>query len=359
MQRRHALKAALLGGLAASAPALANTKKPITWKMVTSWPKNAPGVGTSAARLAKIIETLSNGRLRVKLYAAGEIVPPFGVLSAVQKGTADIGHTALYYAAGQSQAFHFFTTIPFGLSAGELAAWYDHGEGQALKDELMASFNVRAFYVGSSGPQAMGWFNKEINSVDDLKGLKMRIAGLGGMAMQKLGVTPVMMPPGDILPAMQMGTVDAAEWVGPWNDIGFGLYKVAKYYYLPAFHEPGPGLDAIVNQESLSSLPEDLQAIVIAACRLTAAESTTEFLYNNIQSYPALKDHGVEIRQLPASVSKALGKASLEVINELIEKGDDNTQKIGKAYLAFVKKSSGYAAKMEKIMLEQRDDVWR
>jgi len=353
MKRRTFISsAAASAGLAGLAPH-ARAQDSLEWKMVTSWPKNTPGVGVNAQRLADRIGELSNGRLTVKLYAAGELVPPFEVLDAVQRGTAEIGHTALYYGVGKAPALNFFTTIPFGLSMTELHAWFRFGDGQALKDEVLDGLGLRAFYVGNSGTQAMGWFNREINSLADIRGLKMRIAGLGGAAMTKLGATPVLMPPGEIFTAMQSGTVDAAEWIGPWNDIAFGLHRTAEYYYLPAFHEPGPALDAVVNPQAFDALPADLQAIVRTACDATALDTGSDFLYHNIQTFAELDNYNVKPRTLPEDVVLALGEATREVVDELMA-GDDLARKVGQSYRAFADRASRYASAMEATMLAQR-----
>lgn len=334
----------------------AQAQDPIQWKMVTSWPRNTPGVGVNAQRLADRIGALSNGRLTVDLHAAGELVPPFEVLDAVQRGTAEIGHTALYYGVGKAPALNFFTTIPFGLSMTELQAWLRFGDGQALKDQVLATLGLRSFYVGSSGTQAMGWFRKEINSLEDIKGLKMRIAGLGGAAMARLGATPVLMPPGEIFTAMQSGTVDAAEWVGPWNDIAFGLQRTADYYYLPAFHEPGPALDAVLNPEAFDALPEDLQAIVRAACDATALDTGSDFLHHNIHTFAELDSYNVQLRTFPEDVVSALGEATREVVDELMA-SDELSAKVGESYRAYADRASRYASAMEAAMLAQRARV--
>lgn len=358
MKRRQVLQTALAGAGAAGVATVARAQTPIEWKMVTSWPKNTPGVGVNAQRLADLIEQLSGGRLRIRLFAAGELVPPFEVIDAVQRGTAEIGHTALYYGVGKSAALHFFTTIPFGLNMNELGAWLAFGEGGALKDEVMAQFGVHGFYTGSSGVQALGWFREEIESLDDIRGLKIRIAGLGGAALERLGATPVTLPPGDIFQALQSGTVDAAEWVGPWNDLAFGLHKVARYYYLPAFHEPGPALDAVVNREAFAALPEDLQAIVRAACDAIAHQTNSDFLYHNIDAFQRLgSEFEVEVRSLPEAVIPELGQATREVLEQIMA-DDDLAHRVGESYLAFLRRATVYASAMEEKMLAQRARVW-
>jgi len=356
VKRRQVLGAAAAVAAAPLMTRPAAAAERIEWKMVTSWPQDAPGVGTGARRLAELIGALSGGRLTVRLFPAGELVPPLQVLDAVQQGTAEMAHTALYYAAGKAPALHFFTTIPFGMDLSELAAWLSFGGGQVLKDEILAPFGVQSFYAGNSGTQAMGWFRREIRSLDDVKGLKMRIAGLGGAALTKLGATAVLVPPGEIFGAMQAGTVDAAEWVGPWNDIAFGLHKVARYYYLPSFHEPGPALDAVVSRKALEALPADLQAMVRAACTAAALDTSSEFLFHNVESYAMLADYGVQVSVLPDEVVQALGRASDEVLAELMG-SDPGARKVGEAYLAFLARADAYAQPMAQAMLMQRAAV--
>ncbi len=355
MKRRQLLgvaAAAILPSLSARTRAAG----PVEWRMVTSWPKNAPGVGTGARRVAELMESLSGGRIKVRLFPAGELVPPLQVLDAVQQGTAELAHTALYYAAGKAPALHFFTTMPFGLDASELAAWLSFGGGQQLKDEILAAFDVRAFYAGNSGAQAMGWFRREIRSLDDVKGLKMRIAGLGGAALAKLGATPVLIPPGEIFTAMKSGTVDAAEWVGPWNDLAFGLQRVASFYYLPSFHEPGAALDVVVSRKAYDALPADLQAVVQGACTAAALDTRSEFLFHNVASFATLERLGVKVLALPPDVVMALGKASAEVVEELMA-GNADAQRVGESYLGFLAQADAYARAMTGTMLEQRAAV--
>jgi len=328
-----ATSAAALGATLA-APAIAQER--IEWRMVTPWPKNAPGVGVNAQRLADRITAMSGGRLTVKLYAGGELVPPFEVFDAVRNGTAEMAHATPYYWQGKSKALHYFTGLPFGLTAWELTGWLYFGGGQELWDEVYAGFGLKGFYAGNSGVQAGGWFRREITGLADLQGLKMRIAGLGGEALRRLGVTVVLTPPGEIFPAMQSGVVDAAEWVGPWNDLAFGLHRIAKNYYLPAFHEGGPALEAFVSKAKFDALPADLQAIVAAACSATANETLADFTAHNIVSLePLVKQHGVILREWPADVVTALGQAMKDVIAELAET-DGTTRRIHASYSSYL-----------------------
>ena len=206
----------------------------INWKLITSWPKNFPGLGTAPERFAEMVGKMSNGRLNIKVYGAGEIVPALEVFDGVQNGTAQMGHSGAYYWKGKNPATQFFTAVPFGLNAQEMSSWLHNGGGQELWDELYGSFNLKPFAGGSTGVQMAGWFNRKIDSLEDLKGLKMRIPGLGGEVLKRLGGSPVNVPGGELFTALQTGAIDATEWVGPYNDMAFGLYKAARYYYYPA-----------------------------------------------------------------------------------------------------------------------------
>ena len=352
--RRAFLGAAAATGALAATPARAQEAIQLT--MVSAWPKNAPGVGVNAERFAERLEALSGGRIAVKFHAAGELVPPFECFDAVAQGTADLAHATPYYWTGKAPALHYFTGVPFGLTATEFAAWLDFGGGQALWDEVTLPFGLRAFYAGSSGTQAGGWFNKEINGLDDFKGLKFRIAGLGGEVLKRLGVATVLTPPGEIAPALASGTVDGADWVGPWNDIAFGLHRFAKYYYMPGFHEPGPSLEILVNEETYQGLPEDLRAIVKAAARATALETTSDFAFHNIATFPRLAEEGVEIRRFSDEIVKKLGAVTEEVLAEIAE-SDDLTGRVHASYMDFLKKAVAYAPHGEQGILSMRQKV--
>ena len=313
-------------------------------KLATSWPKGTPGVGVNAQRFADMVTAMSGGRLNVRLYGAGEIVPPFEVFDAVGAGTVEMGHATPYYWTRKDQAFNFFTGVPFGLSAHEHAAWIYFGGGQALWEKAYAPFNVVPFYAGSSGPQAGGWFTKEINSLDDLAGVKMRISGLGGEVLRRLGVTAVMMPPGEIPQALSSGLVDAVEWIGPWNDLAFGFYKNASFYYVPAFHEPGPALEVLANADFLAELDDDLKAIISGAAKATSMEAYSDFTYHNIEALPQLMDgKGVELRTWPEDVVKAMGREAEVVLAEVGE-ADAATKEVYDSFIAFRNKAAAYAA---------------
>ncbi|SDG48263.1 TRAP transporter substrate-binding protein [Roseospirillum parvum] len=356
---RRGFLAGTAGGLVAGAagglakPAIAQER--IEWNMVMPWPMNAPGVGVNAGRFAEMVTAMSGGRLVIKLFGAGELVPPFEVLDAVQNDVAQVGHASPYYWQGKAPSLNYFTTVPFGLTAWELAGWLYFGEGQALWEEVYAPFGIQPFFAGSSGVQAGGWFRREVNTVDDLKGLKMRIAGLGGEVMRRLGVAVVLTPPGEIFPALQSGTVDAAEWVGPWNDLAFGLYKAAPYYYMPAFHEPGPSLEIIVNQARYRALPDDLQAIIAHAAQATSMVSIADFAFHNVVSLQPLLDKGVELRTFSDEIVEALGEATKEVLGEMAER-DPLTRRVHDSFTAFNQQAARYAkwAELPNLMMRQK-----
>ncbi|MEQ9526835.1 MAG: TRAP transporter substrate-binding protein [Parvibaculaceae bacterium] len=355
MKRRDFLGAA---AGAIELPALATSARAadaIEWRMATAWPKGAPGVGVNAQRLADRIGAMSGGRLTVKLYGAGEIVPPFEVFDAVSQGACEMGHGTPYYWQGKNPVFHYFTGVPFGLMAPEMAGWLQFGGGQALWEEAYRPFGVLPFYAGSSGVQAGGWFNREINALDDIKGLRIRIAGLGGEVMRRLGASVVLTPPGEIFTSMKNGTIDAAEWVGPWNDIAFGLDKVARYYYLPAFHEAGPALELIVSKEKFEALPEDLQQIVRGAALATAAETLADFTFHNIEAFAGLTaDGGADLRRWPDPVAAEMTKVAGDVMAELAE-ASDLAARVAASHDAYLAKARDWSRWSDAEMLRLRN----
>lgn len=343
IRRRDVLAGA--GGLAAASglPARAETAGVIEWQMVTAWPRNTPGVGVNAQRIADAITRSSGGRLNVRVYGAGEIVPPFEVFDAVQSGVAEIGHTTPYYAVGKSPAFHIFTGTPFGLFAHEMAAWLLFGEGGELWREAYEPFGVTPFYAGSSGVQAGGWFNREIRTPDDFRGLRFRIAGLGSEVLRRLGASVVTTAPGEIFEALKSGAIDGAEWVGPWNDVAFGLHQAASFYYLPAFHEFGPSLEVIVNSAKLAALPDDLRAIVRLAALAGATESIADFTFHNVRSFAALELGGnTALREWPAEVARALAAEARATLGDLAAR-DAFAGKVFASFDAFRRQASQYS----------------
>ncbi|TLP47242.1 MULTISPECIES: TRAP transporter substrate-binding protein [Cohaesibacter] len=334
INRRSVLTGLAAGGAASLAsPAIVKANETITWKMPMSWPKQVPGVGVNGVRFAERVNKMSAGELEIKVFGAGELVPPLEVFDAVSNGAAECGHATPYYWQGKDQSFHFFTGVPFGLTQIEHIAWLQYGGGQALWERAYEPFGVTPLYAGSSGTQAGGWFAKEIKTLDDLKGLKMRIAGLGGEVLRRLGASVVMLPPTDIFSALQAGTIDAAEWVGPWNDLAFGLYKVVGNYYMPAFHELGPSLEVIVNTEKFNALPDHLQAIVREAALATSMDTMADFAYHNMMTLgPLLAKEGVKLRSLPDDITMALAKESAIVTKEIA----DTSPLAGEIYKSFV-----------------------
>lgn len=314
---------------------LANAAPTFKWKMVTTWPKNFPGLGTGANNLAKLITAMSGGRIKVKVYGAKEIVPAFEVFDAVSRGTAEMGHGASYYWKGKSEAAQFFAAVPFGLTAQEMNGWLYYGGGMKLWEEIYDSFNLIPAAAGNTGVQMGGWFNKEIKSLNDLKGLKMRIPGLGGEVLKRAGGTPVSLPGGEIYTSLQSGAIDATEWVGPYNDQAFGLYKVAKYYYYPGWHEPGTTLEAIINKKAFNALPKDLQIIVKNACKVVNQDMLAEYTArNNAALHSLVNKHKVNLRPFPDPVIKKLARLSDEVVAE-IAKGDKASRKVYNSFLKF------------------------
>ncbi len=300
-----------------TAPSI-NSNKTITWKMVTTWPLNFPGLGTGANHLAEKIGEMSGGRLKVKVYGAGELVPAFEVFDAVSSGTAELGHGAAYYWKGKDAAMPFFTCLPFGLTATEMNGWLLHGGGLELWTEAYQRFGLIPMAAGNSGAQMAGWFNKEINSSADLKGLKMRIPGLGGEVFGRAGGTPVTIPGGELYTAMSQGTIDATEWVGPYNDLAFGLHKVAKHYYYPGWQEPGPTLECMVNEKAFNSLSKDLQAIVRAAASSANEYMLAEFNARNKDALIQLEsEHNITPKPLPDEVLNTLQKHAAEITAEI------------------------------------------
>jgi len=262
-------------------------------------------------------------------------VPAFEAFDAVSRGTAEIGHGASYYWKGKSEAAQFFAAVPFGLTAQEMNGWFYHGGGLELWNEVYAEFGLVPAPAGNTGVQMGGWFNREINTLDDLKGLKMRIPGLGGEVLKRAGGTPVSLPGGEIFTSLKSGAIDATEWVGPYNDLAFGLYKAAKHYYYPGWHEPGTTLEAFVNKKAFDALPKDLQSIVLNACRIANQDMLAEYTArNNNALHTLVTKHKVDLRPFPDSVLKKLRALSDEVVVEIAAK-DPLSKKVYESYKQF------------------------
>jgi TRAP-type mannitol/chloroaromatic compound transport system substrate-binding protein len=330
------------------------TRRTFKWKMVTTWPKDFPGLGTGANHLASSIAAMSEGRLQIKVYGAAELVPALNVFDAVSGGTAELGHAAAYYWKGKHEATQFFAAVPFGLNAQEISGWLRYGGGQELWDELYAPFNLKAFPVGNTGVQMGGWFNREINSVEDFSGLVMRMPGLGGEVLRRLKATVQNLPGGEIFQALKTGTIDATEWVGPYNDLAFGLHQAARYYYWPGWHEPGTVLEGMINKAAWESLPADLQAIVQRACQAASEDMLAEFTArNSIALRTLVEEHRVQLRRFPDEVLAEIGKVSREVVAEIAAQ-DPFTQKVYASFDRFRKASTSYTRVTEEAYIHAR-----
>jgi TRAP-type mannitol/chloroaromatic compound transport system substrate-binding protein len=361
MDRRSFIKKAGIaaGGATAAAafpmPAISQGMQEL--KMVTTWPKNFPGLGTGAQRVCDRIGAMTDGRITVKLYAAGELVGPFESFDAVSTGTADMYHGAEYYWQGKHKAFNFFTAVPLGLTGPELNGWINFGGGQALWDELSSGFNIKPFMAGNTGVQMGGWFRSEVNSLEDFKGINFRMPGLGGEVLRRIGANVVALPGGDIFPALQAGTIDATEWVGPWNDLAFGFYKVAKFYYYPGFHEPGSGLSVGINMDVWNKFSDADKAIFEAACRAENSYMYSEFMANNGAALDTLiHAHGVQLRRFSDEIFDAFGKTSEEVVAE-VAAGDDLGKRVYNSYIQARKNIGGWTRLSEQTYTLARDQV--
>lgn len=351
---------ALAAGLAGCAKsdnesATAGSTERFEWSCVTSWPPKFPGIGIAVDNLAELINRASGGRLKIKVYGGGELVPPFEVFDAVSRGVVEMGHDASYYHKGKVDAAQFFTAIPFGMNKLELEGWLYYGGGLELWRELYAPFNLMPFPCGNSGVQMGGWFNKEINSIADLQGLKMRIPGLAGDVLRRAGGTPVTLPGSEIFTSLQTGAIDASEWIGPYNDLSFGLHRAAKYYYYPGWHEPGPGLECIINQDAWNSLPADLQAIVEIACQAVTSDMSAEYTHGNAHSLQQIAANPeIEVRAFPDEVLRFMKATTKDVVDEMMA-ADPAAKKIGDAYYSYLDTLEKNTRISEQAYLQTRD----
>jgi TRAP-type mannitol/chloroaromatic compound transport system substrate-binding protein len=329
-------------GAVIAAPNVARAQT-VKWRMVTSWPKRLPGPGMSAERVAERIRTLSGGRLDISVSAAGEVVPAFEVLGAVGNGVAEIGHTASFYWQGKMPAAAFYTTVPFGLTPAEHVAWIEAGGGQALWDELYAPFGVKPFMGGNTGVCMGGWFRREVASLGDLRGLKLRSLGLGGEVYRRLGATPQTTPPAEILTSLQSGVIDGAEFVGPGTDIALGLYRVAPFYYYPGFNKPNGTGECIVSLKAWDGLAADLKAIVAHACATEANYALAEMEQLNGRALAALiKDHGVKLAAFPDDLVVAARKQAVAVLDELAQRSAISA-KVHDSYATFRERNAPWS----------------
>ena len=365
MKRRDFVTALGIGAVSASglsacgrnadSPAAASgPRQTYRWKIVTTWPPNFPGVGTSVNELARMINAMSDGRLQIKVFGGGELVPPLQVFDAVSRGTAEMGHGAAYYWKGSAPEAQFFTAVPFGMTAQEMNAWLYYGGGLELWEETYAQFGLIPRPAGNTGVQMGGWFNREINSVGDLGGLKMRIPGLGGEVLRRAGGAPVSMPGSEIFTSLQTGAIDATEWIGPYNDMAFGLHKAARFYYYPGWHEPGATLECIINKAAFESLPEDLRAIVTVACDAINNRMLAEYTARNAEALERLRDEQkVSIRRLPDDVIDRLRSLSAELLEEMASE-DPAIAKVRDSYQTFYARVSAWHDISERPWLNAR-----
>ncbi len=360
LQRRDFLKKATVSTAAVAAVAASSFPKPaisqglMKWRMGTTWPKNFPGLGVGANRLAEFIGKASGVKLTVEVYGAGEIVPAFETMDAVASGTLEMGHGAPYYWKGKVAATQFIASVPFGMTAMEQNAWIDFGGGQELADKAYGQLGCKFFASGNTGVQAGGWFNKEINSLEDYKGLKMRIPGLGGEVVKAAGGTVVNLPGGEILPALQSGAINATEWFGPDNDLAFGLYKSAKFYCYPGWQKPSTLLDNFINIKAWESLDSELKAIVTMANAKTNHLVLSEFIANNSAALQTLRsEHGVILKRLPDPVLNGLGGLSGQVLRDLGAQ-DPFSQEVMNSILAFRARAIPHASFAEQAFYNAR-----
>ena len=343
MDRRKFLAGGAVGtaATALAAPAIAQDVR--QWKMVTAWPKNLPGPGVAAQMLADRITTLSGGRIEVKLFAAGELVPGRGVFDAVSEGTAELYHAVPAYWGSKSKGILLFGSQPFGLRADEQVGWMYHGGGQALYDEMYGRFGIKPFLCGNSGPQWGGWFRDEIQSAQDLKGLKFRTTGLASEMASKLGMAAEAMSGPAMFQALQTGALDAGEFIGPWTDSALGYYQVAKNYYWPGVGEPSSAEECGVNQDKFNELPEDLKQVVQLACESLYNPVWTEYTTKHALALKKLvEEHGVQVRMFPEDVITAMGKAAAEVIDDLRQDEDELVRRITESFVAYRDSVGGY-----------------
>jgi TRAP-type mannitol/chloroaromatic compound transport system substrate-binding protein len=325
MKRRSFLKKAG-AGLAAgavAAPALAQGTQPeVKWRLASSFPKSLDTIYGGGLTISERVASATNNKFQIQVFAAGEIVPAFGVVDAVQNATVQCCHTAPYYFFGKDATFAFGCALPFGFNARQQNAWMYHGGGLALYNDFLKEYNMLSFPAGNTGTQMGGWFRKEIKTVADLKGLKMRIGGTGGLPLTKLGVVPQQIPGGDIYPALEKGTIDAAEWVGPYDDEKLGFFKVAKFYYYPGWWEGGPELALFVNSKAYADLPKEYQSILAAACYEANMDMTAKYDAVNPPALKRLIGSGVKLLPFSNEIMAACYKATKETYEEIASKND-------------------------------------
>jgi TRAP-type mannitol/chloroaromatic compound transport system substrate-binding protein len=318
MERRSFLKKAAVGASAGAiaAPALAQSLPTINWRLASSFPKSLDTIFGAADVFTKRVSQLTGGKFNIRVFAGGEIVPALQVMDAVQAGTVEMGHTASYYYFGKDPSFAFDCAVPFGLNSRQQTAWFDQGGGRELMRDFFKEYGIINFLGGNTGTQMGGWFRKEIKTVSDLNGIKMRIGGFAGRVMQRLGLVPQQIAGGDIYPSLEKGTIDAAEWVGPYDDEKLGFYKVAPHYYFPGWWEAGPQLSFYVGIKEWEKLPKEYQAALEAATYEAHVVMQAEYDAKNPASLARLLRNGVKLHSFSKEIMEACYKAAHEVMQE-------------------------------------------
>lgn len=331
-------------GEQAGSSSAVDTSQRFHWKMVTTWPANFPIIQVGVERFADDVREMSRGRLDIQVFAGGELVPALGVFDAVSQGSVEMGHGSPYYWAGKVPAAQFFSSVPFGMTVKGMQAWLYHGDGLKLWREIYQPFNLIPFPMGNSGVQMGGWFNKKIESIDDLKGLRMRIPGLGGKVFKKAGGNPVLMAGGEIYTALERGTIDATEWVAPYHDLRLGLNRAAKYYYYPGWHEPGTEFELMVNMGHWQELPDDLKKIVEIAAGATSEWIYSAMEYYNSQALQEIKQkQNIEMLEFPADVLAELRRMTRVTLQEEAAATPD-FKKVYDSYSAFSEKYADWSS---------------
>ena len=336
MDRRLIIKNAGLAGVLAAgvAPAVVHAQANIRWRLTSGFPKALDTIYGAAETFARKVKEMTGGKFEISVHAAGELVPMPGLVDAVQNGTVEMGHTAPYYYFGKNDAFALGCAVPFGLNSRQMSAWTSDGNGLKLMREFYAKYNMVNFPGGNTGAQMGGWFRKEIKSVKDLKGLKFRVGGFAGKVLDRLGVIPQNIPGGDIYPALEKGTIDAAEWVGPYDDLKLGFNKVAPFYYYPGFWEGGPQLDFFINDKAFNALSPEYKAIVEAACAQAHSDMQAKYDARNPAALKQLVGSGAKLREFPKDVMAASFKEAMALYEETSAK-NENWKKVYSDYSKF------------------------
>lgn len=321
MQRRDFLKKASVGAAAGAAaavaaPAIAQSSPTVNWRLTSSFPKSLDTIFGGAEVLADRVKKLTNGKFNIRVFAGGEIVPGLQALDAVQNGTVECAHTCSYYYIGKDRAFGFGTAVPFGMNARQMNAWVYYGGGQKVLDDFYSNYNVVSFLGGNTGTQMGGWWRKEVKTLDDLKGIKMRIGGLGGAVFSQLGVVPQQIAGGDIYPALEKGTIDAAEWIGPYDDEKLGFHKVASNYYYPGWWEHGPAIHFFVNKAEWAKLPKEYQEAFAAAAFEANVTMVAEYDHKNPIALSKLLSQGVKLRSFSDEIMEHAYKAAFSLYED-------------------------------------------